>query len=1125
MATLSKLDKLNYSIGIIDKVTGPVNKVMAKINQLSQQTAAAQDQMMRGAATAVGGGYALAKSLAPAIDHVAALGEVQSLGVADDALQKLTKTSYEFGFQFGGNSAEFVRSAYDIQSAIAGLTGDELSEFTKTSNILAVATKADAATITSYMGTMYGIFEKTANKMGKSNWVNQIAGQTATAVQLYKTTGAEMQAAFSNLGATATNIGLSSAQQFALVGELQLVAKSGSVAGTQAASLLQGIGKAQQSLGIQLTDDNGDMLAIDVVLGRINNRLSSLGSVARGDVLTQIFGKQGAKAVDVLSTKVDKLKDGIAVFEGVQDNSKAAEMANIIASPWDRLGGSFNAAATAMGNRLLPVVEPFVEVLASMFAGIVSLTEEFPFLSSVISVAVVGVVALMTAFGIATFAMGLYNFATGIGITLTNAQLIVTKLWQGALIALRVAGFLSLIATMGAAAIAMGTFKAVMLAGQAATWLFNAALWANPLTWIVIAAVALIAAVAALIYYFDDITAAFNEWAQSSTVFKYLKVAFDLLTLPLQLVWRLIKTIAVGVYDFFAPAFSAIGSVVMGMVNAIGSAFSYVGNLLSSFGGAITGFFSGMGSSVSGFFTGIWQSAVDIIESLINYLTETFGFLGDFFGGIASGISGIFDGVSSFISAIADNGVLNSVISFFSDDEPEKVSNKVDQVTQAVQPQTMVMQSADQAYSRDYGQSVISKANAPTPQASSQYIAPNSAVNYAAPKVTAITETEGMRTQALAEQTAANDPVYSAQPKAMTEREAAQDAFKFTSQQLPAVPTDSTAPLNLQAQARSQALINNAFPSEQNNAVTNSVINGNATSTTASNSAASAPQNNAVTLANSTASTAINEAVSSAINGPTTSIAVTNAATNAAQNNVAEVTNSAASTAINETANSTQALTALNNSAVSTTQSTAATSSAVNAVQNNVAPTAITAQPKALTEREAAQDAFKFTSQQLPAVPTDSTAPLNLQAQARSQALINNAFPSEQNNAVTVATNNITNAANSPVYSSKQAQLVSVNQGAAPEPALPSVKTDQVITNTASNSAEKAQQISAEQQATAYKPKLQKSAYLQSLTNNSSNTNNNSNSSDSSKHISIENVNFKSDDLAQSFEQMMELAG
>ncbi|TMP70407.1 phage tail tape measure protein [Pseudoalteromonas sp. S1609] len=530
MATLSKLDKLTYSIGIIDKVTGPVNKVMAKINQLSQQTAVAQDQMMRGATTTAAGGYALAKSLAPSIDHVAALGEVQSLGVADDALQKLTKTSYEFGFQFGGNSAEFVRSAYDIQSAIAGLSGDELSEFTKTSNMLAVATKADAGTITSYMGTMYGIFEQTANKMGKSNWVNQIAGQTATAVQLYKTTGSEMQAAFSNLGATATNIGLSSAQQFALVGELQLVAKSGSVAGTQAASLLQGIGKAQDTLGIELTADNGDMLAIDVVLGRINERLSSLGSVARGDVLTQIFGKQGAKAVDVLSTKVDKLKDGINVFENVQDSSKAAEMANIIASPWDRLGGSFNAAATAVGNRLLPVVEPFVEIMAAGFAYIVSLTERFPMLSSVIAALVVGIVALITVYGLVIFTMGIYKMAMVSTAAITSGATVLTKLWQASLIALRVLGFLSLIATVGAATIAFGAFKGVMLAVKAATWLFNAALWANPITWIVAGVVALVAVVGALIYYWDDLVAAFQNTAWGKVliaVFDSVKAAFS----------------------------------------------------------------------------------------------------------------------------------------------------------------------------------------------------------------------------------------------------------------------------------------------------------------------------------------------------------------------------------------------------------------------------------------------------------------------------------------------------------------------------------------------------------------------------------------------------------------------
>ena len=678
MATLSKLDKLTYSIGIIDKVTGPVNKVMAKINQLSQQTAAAQDQMMRGAATAVGGGYALAKSLAPAIDHVAALGEVQSLGVADDALQQLTKTSYKFGFEFGGNSAEFVRSAYDIQSAIAGLSGVELSEFTKSSNILAVATKADAGTITSYMGTMYGIFEKTANKMGKSNWVNQIAGQTATAVQLYKTTGAEMQAAFSNLGATATNIGLSSAQQFALVGELQLVAKSGSVAGTQAASLLQGIGKAQQSLGIELTADNGDMLAIDVVLGRINERLSLLGSVERGDVLTQIFGKQGAKAVDVLSTKVDKLRDGINVFENVQDSSKAIEMAKIIASPWDRLGGSFNAAATAMGSRLLPVVEPFVELLAAGFAGIVSLTERFPILSSVIATLVVGIVALISIYGVVMFTMGLYKMALVTSGALTMGLTVITKLWQGALIALRVLGFLSLIATVGAATIAFGAFRGVMLAGQAATWLFNTALLANPITWIVLGVMALIAAVAALIYYWDDLVAAFSqtEWGQA----------------------------LMGVFDGVKAAFNGVIDSVKWVLEALG--------------------------------------LIDETEAKIK--TE--------------------------VVTVHEN-------------------------TNSTQPENLVMQSADQAYSRDYGQAVIRKATTlPENKVMANYAAANDA-----------TYTVGKNVSAIA-----------LQPKIITEREAANDAFKFTSQRLPAVPTDNTASLNLQSQARSQAVINSAFPTVNN---------------------------------------------------------------------------------------------------------------------------------------------------------------------------------------------------------------------------------------------------------------------------------------------------------------------
>ncbi len=497
MSALSKLEKLMYTIGVVDKASAPVNKIMAKINQLSSQTAGAQDQMMRGFMGAAGGGYALARSLAPSIDHVAALGEVQSLGVMQSGLELLTKTSFEFGAQFGGNSAEFVRSAYDIQSAISGLTDTDLSAFTQASNVLAVATKADASTITSYMGTMYGIFEDTANKIGKAKWVNQIAGQTATAVQMYKTNGNELSAAFSNLSATAQTKGLDAANQFAMLGILSSVAKSGSVAGTQASGFIDGIAKAQEKLGITLTNSKGDLLDVGVMVSRINNKLASLGvgSVVKGEILTKIFGKTGAKAIDVMSSKVAGLTSDIDKFRQIHNSSKALDMASIIASPWDRLGGSFNAAATAMGQRLLPVVEPFVAMLATAFMGVVHLTDKFPVLSSVLATVVVGVVALVVAFSAINLVMGLYKFAMiGAGLA-TSATAVLTKIYQVGLMALR----------------------GVLMVAQGAMWLFNAALMANPIGLVIAGVTLLIAGVIALVYYWNDIVNAFKDtaWGQA----------------------------------------------------------------------------------------------------------------------------------------------------------------------------------------------------------------------------------------------------------------------------------------------------------------------------------------------------------------------------------------------------------------------------------------------------------------------------------------------------------------------------------------------------------------------------------------------------------------------------------
>jgi len=222
---------LNFILKLTDQVSAPLGKVKMGFNELAEKGQDNIRQMGFGLAGMVGAGLAINESLQPALEMNRALGEVKSLGVAEDALQRLNDKALAFSVAYGANARDFVASAYDIQSAIAGLTGEQLSSFTNASNLLAKATKADAGTITSYVGTMYGIFKNQADAMGKAEWVENLTGQTALAVQMFKTTGKDMSDAFTSIGASATSAGIGLSEQVAILGTLQAT-MGGAEAGT-----------------------------------------------------------------------------------------------------------------------------------------------------------------------------------------------------------------------------------------------------------------------------------------------------------------------------------------------------------------------------------------------------------------------------------------------------------------------------------------------------------------------------------------------------------------------------------------------------------------------------------------------------------------------------------------------------------------------------------------------------------------------------------------------------------------------------------------------------------------------------------------------------------------------------
>ncbi|PBO13072.1 phage tail tape measure protein [Aeromonas salmonicida] len=488
------MEKLMMQVALVDQVTKPLAGINAQMDKVSKAGRQGWSNMAMGATTVAGGVMAIQGALGPAIEMDRALAEVASLDVQKDVLGALGREALKLSVQYGESATEIVRSSYDIQSAIAGLEGNELPAFTRASTTLAKATKADTATITNYMGTMYGIFEQQAKQMGKANWVEDVAGKTALAVQLFKTTGQGMADAFGAIGANATAAGISMDEQFAVIGQLQAT-MSGGEAGTKFKSFLAGVGGAQKALGMQFTDSAGNMLPVLTILDKLKMRYGETMSVAEGDELKKAFGSDEAVAmIKLLMTNTKGLATNINALANTHGMGKAEQMAASMTDQWERVTQAWFAIRAAAFGVVLPAINAVVGVFADGANDVLRWTHLFPNLTKVVSYAMLTIVGLSMVTGAWMLVAGLAKLATlGLGIAWTVIMAPLNLLKAG-----------------------MASFRAIMLA-------VNIAMYANPIGLIIAGIVLLIGAVAAVIYYWDDLKKTFSDWG----VFQLLGKSID----------------------------------------------------------------------------------------------------------------------------------------------------------------------------------------------------------------------------------------------------------------------------------------------------------------------------------------------------------------------------------------------------------------------------------------------------------------------------------------------------------------------------------------------------------------------------------------------------------------------
>ncbi|MFC5706876.1 phage tail tape measure protein [Aeromonas eucrenophila] len=553
------MEKLMMQVALVDQVTKPLQGINTQIDQVSKAGRQGWGNMAMGATTLAAGGLAIQAALGPAIEMDRALAEVASLDVQKDVLGALGQEALKLSVQYGASATEIVRSSYDIQSAIAGLEGNELPAFTRASTTLAKATKADTATITNYMGTMYGIFEQQAKQMGKANWVEDVAGKTALAVQLFKTTGQGMADAFGAIGASATSAGVSMDEQFAVLGQLQAT-MSGGEAGTKFKSFLAGIGSAQKALGLQFTDAAGNMLPVLTILDKLKVRYGETMSVAEGDELKKAFGSDEAVAmVKLLMTNTKGLATNINALANTHGMGKAEQMAAAMTDQWERVTQAWFAIRAAAFGMVLPAINKVVGSFADGADTVLRWTHLFPNLTKVISYATLAIVGL--------------GMVTGTWLLLAGLAKLVTLGWGIVM--------MGLLAPLKLLRGAMALMRTSML-------LVNLAMYANPVLLIVGGILALVAAVALAIVYWDELYAAFSvltSFELLAAFFHGLAETFGPLAsqalVPIADTLGIIVTLLGQAWDWLGSFFGATEQASLG-IDSVTDAGRRMGSILGS---------------------------------------------------------------------------------------------------------------------------------------------------------------------------------------------------------------------------------------------------------------------------------------------------------------------------------------------------------------------------------------------------------------------------------------------------------------------------------------------------------------------------------------------------------------
>nr|DAF79657.1 MAG TPA: tail tape measure [Caudoviricetes sp.] len=574
------MKQLDFTLSLIDKLSRPLKQAQGNVTGFAEKSKEAFMQIGGGVLALAGTGMAIKGALMPAIEMYDALNDAAAKGIDDSALKAVQRDALRFSTTYGASAVEFVQSTESINASIAGLTGNELPKVTKVANTLAFALKSTAAETAEFMGQMFGNFSADANRLGKVEFAEQLAGKM---VYMRKTFGTEM-AAIKDLmeGArgVGTNYGVGLDEQLAVLGQLQRTL------GTEASSAYEGFMtgaiEGGKKLGLSFTDSTGKMLSMPEMLIKLQGKYgkSLEGNLKAQAELDAAFGDSSA-VVKHLYGNVALLQRNITELGGADGLKRTQEMAQKMVKPWDRFVAILKAIQTVIGLTLIPVLYPVLNRLADMGQTFARWMQLFPNIARVVGYAAMALLSFAAVGAVANIVMGVSRFIMmglrGIWVALTAVTKIYTAtVWLGNI---------AVVAWNATLKFLRGTLLAVRMAAMMAGIGINLMSW--PIL-LVIGAVALLAAGC----------------------------------------WLLIKhwdTVKNAVMD--TAAFQACARVVEWLAGVFTSAWQFISEGWNSFISMLTGFspsqaLSGLATGIVSLFDNVWLSVKNGFLKSWNWIVE-----------------------------------------------------------------------------------------------------------------------------------------------------------------------------------------------------------------------------------------------------------------------------------------------------------------------------------------------------------------------------------------------------------------------------------------------------------------------------------------------------------------------